>query len=165
MAVKERYLKPAICYKSEIDNALSEYFYTKDMMYYMGCNANYLLEVKPNSEDGGYQWAVVDSKGKLIGYIAYFVNYYSSNVDGFGAFSFDRGNPLMGKALFALMEDLLKKFRRVEFRAVGGNPAIRGYDSFLERHSDIGRKLELRDYFRDVEGNYHSVYIYEFIRK
>lgn len=34
-------LKPAICYKAEIENALKEYFYTDDMMFYQGCVNSY----------------------------------------------------------------------------------------------------------------------------
>ena len=44
-------LKPAICYKEQIENALKEYFYSDDMMFYMGCSCSYLLSVADNNED------------------------------------------------------------------------------------------------------------------
>lgn len=158
-------IKPAICYKAEIERALGEYFYTDDMMYYIGDNVSYLIEVRESGRDGVHQFAVTGKDGKLIGYIAYAIDYYSSCAYNFGAFSFDRGNPIMGKELFDLLEKLVTTLHRVEFRAIEGNPAIKGYDRFLERHSDIGRKVILRDVFKDTHGKYHDTHIYEFINR
>lgn len=156
-------LKPAICYKEQIENALKEYFYTDDMMFYIGGVENYLLTVGDSGENGKYQYAVVGEENKLIGYIGYSIDRYSSCAYNFGAFSFDRGNPIMGKELFDLTENLVNSMHRVEFRAISGNPAIKKYDKLLERHSDIGRKHILLDVFKDASGNYHDVHIYEFI--
>lgn len=156
-------LKPAICFKEEIENALKPFFYSDDMMYYMGWTGSNLIKVKEESNGGECQYAVVDRSNKLIGYIGYYIDIYSSCVYNFGAFSFDRGNMIMGKDLYNLLEDLVNTMHRVEFRAVSGNPATRGYDSFLEKHSDIGKKHVLKDVFKDSKGVYHDDYIYEFV--
>lgn len=156
-------IKPAICYKADVEKALAEKFYTDEMMYYRGCLDSSLLEVDDNSEDGRFQYAVLNGKGDLIGFISYWVDYYSSCAYGFGIFSFNKGNPVMGRDLFYLLEELLKTLHRVEFRAIEGNPAIRGYDHFLERHKDVGRKHILTDTFKDRTGKYRNEYIYEFV--
>lgn len=157
-------LKPAICYKEEIEDALKEYFYTDDMMWYVGYVDSSLIHILDKGENGNYQYAVVSEDGEyIIGYIAYSIDLYSSCAYNFGAFSFDRGNPLMGKELYNVIEKLIARFHRVEFRAIGGNPATKGYDRLLKIHSDIGTKHILRDTFRDTNGNYHDEYIYEFI--
>ena len=156
-------LKPAICYKAEIENALKEYFYTDDMMFYQGCVNSYLIEVSEKGKDGHFQYAVIGDGDKLIGYIAYTIDYYSSCAYNFGAFSFERGNPVMGRELFSILENLVNRMHRVEFRAISGNPAIKGYDKFLERHKGIGEKHIFRDEFRDAHGKYHDVYLYDFV--
>ncbi len=156
-------LKPAICYKAEIENALKEYFYTDDMMFYQGCVNSYLIEVSEKGKDGHFQYAVIGGGDKLIGYIAYTIDYYSSCAYNFGAFSFERGNPVMGRELFSILENLVNRMHRVEFRAISGNPAVKGYDKFLERHMDIGEKHVFRDEFRDAQGRYHDVYLYDFV--
>ena len=69
----------------------------------------------------------------------------------------------MGQELFRLFEKLINTLHRVEFGAVSGNPAVRGYDRFLERHSNIGKKHILTDAFKDTNGRYRDRYIYEFI--
>ena len=50
----------------------------------------------------------------------------------FAIFSFDKGNPIIGEDLYTKLEELVDKFHRVEWRMVGGNPAERSYDKFLE---------------------------------
>ena len=144
-------LKPAICYKEAIENALKEYFYSDDMMFYQGCVNSYLIQIEDCGENGIYQYAVLGANGKLAGYIDYRIDYYSSCAYNFGAFSIDRGNPIMGKELFNLLEKVIHDMHRVEFRAVSGNPAVKGYDRFLERHKDIGTKHVFRDAFRDLK--------------
>lgn len=156
-------LKPAICFKEEIENALKEYFYTNDMMYYIGGTDSYLISIADNGKDGRYQYAVVGNRNNLIGYIDYTLDRYSSCAYNFGAFSFNRENPIMGKELYDLLEQLVTNLHRVEFRAISGNPAIKGYDNFLKRHLDIGKKYILSDVFKDTNGKYHDNYIYEFI--
>lgn len=156
-------VKPAICYKGEIEKALAEYFYSDDMMFYQGCLDSRLLSVSDISDNGNFQFAILDDDEKLIGYIAYWVDYYDSCACGVGAFSFDRGNIIMGMEMFNILEGLIKTMHRVEFRAVSGNPAIRGYDHFLEKHKDIGKKHILTDVFKDKSGNYRDSYIYEFV--
>ena len=156
-------LKPAICYKEAIENALKEYFYSDDMMFYQGCVNSYLIQIEDCGENGIYQYAVLGANGKLAGYIDYRIDYYSSCAYNFGTFSIDRGNPIMGKELFNLLEKLIHDMHRVEFRAVSGNPAVKGYDRFLERHKDIGTKHVFRDAFRDNKGDYHDTYLYEFV--
>ena len=64
-------LKPAILYKEQIENALREFFYTDDMMYYCGCLDSSLIGVSNTGENGLYQWAVVGPEKNLIGYISY----------------------------------------------------------------------------------------------
>lgn len=157
-------LKPAILYKEAIECGLREYFYSDDMMFYRGDRYNSLLNVAEEPDGGQYQYAVTDAGGNLIGYVAYSVDYYSQCASDFGAFSFDRGNPIMGLELYRLMERLVSTMHRVEFRAISGNPATRAYDHFLDRHRDIGMKHTFYDVFRDTKGEYHDVYIYEFVR-
>ena len=155
-------LKPAICYKEEIENALKEYFYTDDMMYYIGYTHDELIKIDDKQSNGKYQFAVVNDN-KLIGYIGIYIDKYSSAVTGVNAFSFDRGNYIMGAELYTLLYHLIRHFHRVEFCAIEGNPAIKGYDEFLNDHLDMGNKITLRDVFKDIKGKYHNRYIYEFI--
>lgn len=159
-------LKPAICYKEEIESALKEYFYTDDMMYYTGWIGDSLIKVNESNDYGDiYQYAVTGKENKLIGYISYRIDRYSSCAYNFGAFSFDRGNPIMGMELYKLIEELISTLHRVEFRAISCNPATKSYDRLFEKHINIAYKHVLKDVFKDKNGLYHDEYIYEFVHK
>lgn len=154
-------LVPAILYKEEIIKGMQKYFYTDDMMYETGCLENWTPNISDCPDDSTFQYAIVDSNNKLIGYLGYSADWYSSKVYNFGLFSFDRGNALVGKEVFNKLEELVKTFHRVEWRAVGGNPACRGYDNFIKIHN--GNKHILEDSIKDKYGNYHDDIIYEII--
>ena len=59
-----------------------------------------------------FQYAVVDKDSKLIGYLGYRVDWYSSRVYNFGMMSFDRGNPQFGIDVHNKLEELVDSFRR-----------------------------------------------------
>ena len=154
-------LVPAILYKDEIIKCMQKYFYTDDMMYATGCMENWVPNIVESPEEGCYQWAMVDSNDKLIGFLVYRVDFYVSKAYNFGLFSFDRGNVLVGKDVYTKLEELVNTYHRVEWRAVSGNPACRGYDNFIKRHN--GNKHILKDCIKDRKGDYHDDIIYEIV--
>lgn len=154
-------LVPAILYKEKIIENMRKYFYTNDMLYETGCMENWIPNIVDCPDESTFQYAIVYND-ILIGYLGYVVDWYASKAYNFGLFSFDRGNPIVGKDVFNKLEELVNKFHRVEWRMVGGNPAERGYDNFLKRHN--GNKHVLKDAIRDRDGNYRDDIIYEIIR-
>lgn len=154
-------LVPAILYKEEIIENMRKYFYTNDMLYETGCMENWIPNIADCPDESTFQYAIVHND-ILIGYLGYVVDWYVSKAYNFGLFSFDRGNPIVGKDVFNKLEELVNRFHRVEWRMVGGNPAERGYDNFLKRHN--GNKHVLKDTIRDRDGNYRDDIIYEIIR-
>lgn len=155
-------LRPAILYKAEILLEFQKCQYTTDMLYYTGCLANYIPDIVDCPGECTFQFAIVDDNTKkLIGYLEYSVNWYVSKAYNFGLFSFDRGNILVGKDVFNKLEELLTILHRIEWRAVEGNPACRGYDSFIKKNG--GNKHVLKDAIKDKNGVYHDDIIYEIV--
>ena len=155
-------LKPAILYRDEIIRGIREHFYTDDMLYVSGNIDNWTPDIADCPIEGLYQWAIVNNDGKLVGYLGYRIDFYASKAYNFGLYSFDRGNPLIGKDLFEKLEEIVHSYHRVEWRAVSGNPACRGYDAFIKKHN--GKCHALKDAIRDTHGNYHDHLIYEIIK-
>lgn len=153
-------LVPAALYKDQIIKEFQNHFYTDDMMYVTGCLGNWCPNIADCPDGGLFQFAVVDHD-KLIGYIGYSIDFYSSRVYNFGMFSFDRGNLIFVKDIFNQLEDLISKFHRIEWRAVSSNPACRGYDNFIKKHN--GNKYVLKDTIKDRNGIYCDDIIYEII--
>lgn len=158
-------LIPAILRKEEILHEFQKLQYTDDLMYEAGCCDNYMPDIVGEPDKETYQYAIVDSKDKLVGYVSYSIDWYSSQAHRFGLMSFDRGNPLIGKALFEIMEKLINelKLHRIEWYMVGGNPVERHYDNFCGKYN--GRKIVLRDTFKDRHGEYHDSITYEIINQ
>lgn len=155
-------LVPAILYKEQIQKEFQKYYYTTDMMYETGCLDSWNPNISENPDEQTYQYAIAGKDNKLIGYLAFRIDWYCSRVYNFGLFSFDRGNTLVGRDVFKKLDELANRFHRVEWRAISGNPACRSYDSFIEKYN--GNKHILRDAIRDRAGNYHDDIIYEIVR-
>lgn len=153
-------LVPAILFKSEIENGFKKLFYTSDMLFENGSLNQSIPDISESTNEGLFQYAIISGE-KVIGYLEYYVNYYTSNVRNFGLISFDRGNPLIGKDLFEKMEELVSRFHRIEWGMIGGNPVERSYDKFCERHN--GTKHVLKDVLKDTEGNYRDSIVYEIV--
>lgn len=156
-------LVPAILYKEQIEKEFQKLYYTEDMFYYTGCLAQWYPNIKDIPGDGDFDYAIVNNAGKLIGYLSYKADYYCSKVYNFGLVSFDRGNPIIGNDLYKKLEELVPRFRRIEWRMVGGNPVEKHYDKFCERYN--GNKYFLKDAIRDRDGNYHDDIIYEIVNE
>ena len=154
-------LVPAILYKEQIQKGFQKYYYTTDMMYETGCLEQWCPDISEAPSTGRFDYAIVHN-GKLIGYLAYQVDYYASKAYNFGLLSFDRGNALIGRDVYKKINELVNRFNRVEWRAISGNPACRSYDSFIEKYN--GNKHVLKDAIRDRAGNYHDGIIYEIVR-
>lgn len=159
-------LRPAILYKEKIWKEIEKrYFYEDDMFYASSSLENFLPDIKPDSREGHFQYAVVDTD-KLIGYIEYQVNYYVSRVSQFLIFSFaDTASEKyqFGKAVYKVIDELAHQMHTLEWLAVQGNPACHAYDKIIKRYH--GHKLVIHDAHRDKYGKYHDDYIYEILNE
>lgn len=154
-------LVPAILYKEQIRREFQKYFHTTDMMYATGCIRNWIPEIAECPGDWQFQFAIVDTNKNLIGYLEYSIDWYASKAFGFDLFSFNRKNALIGRDVFNKLEELVKTMHRVEWKAIGGNPACKSYDTFIKKHN--GTKYVLKDSIKDRNGVYRDCIIYEIV--
>ena len=152
-------LKPAMRYKAELEQKFAEVMYSENYFYYVGyLHAHRLPDI--TDADDCYRWAIVDDD-TVIGYLSYYIDRATNCASGFGLYSFDQGNPVIGVDLFNELERLLTFLHRIEWRVISGNPVVRHYDKFCARHN--GNKCVLHDCTKDMAGNYHDEYIYEIL--
>ena len=155
-------LKPAILYKDILEKKFAEYLYTDDFFWYTGYGGcNELPKLEPRDDD--YKYAIVDGKDNVIGYFAYRIEFTVDTVLNFGLYSFDKGNPLIGKDLFEKMEELVREHRRIEWRMISGNPVQKHYDKFCNKHN--GNRVWLHQITKDAHGQYHDECIYEIVKE
>ena len=85
----------------------------------------------------------------------------ADSIYNFGLYSFDKGNLIVGRDLFKMLDDLISKHHRIEWRAIDCNPVVNSYIRFCEKYH--GNIIHLRDTTKDPTGNYVGCYIFEII--
>ena len=136
-------LKPAQLYKEEVNKKYIETWYDPEYMYYSGWFGNGSLNI-PDDNYESRHFVSVDNDGNILGYISYSVSFVTMSADRFGAISFDKGNMLFTKDLYQTIYDIFEKYHmnRLGWGCIVGNPAIRGYRHFIEKHG--GRECGYR---------------------
>lgn len=153
-------LRPAILYKEELLKKFAEFIYEDEYFLYTGyIYGHEFPKIEP--QDNVYQWAIVD-KVKLIGWFAYMVQPETDTVYNFGLYSFDKGNPIIGIDVFNKMEELVRNFRRIEWRALSTNPVVKHYNKFCQKHG--GNKVILHKVGKSPDGSYWDDIIYEIVK-
>jgi hypothetical protein len=154
-------LKPAILYKEELEKKFAELLYTQDYFYYNGyAHCNDLPTIK--TEDCYYQYAILDGD-KLVGYLTYYVNMWSDSVERFGLISFEKGNLTVSADVFSKIKEMVRRYRRVEWRCIEGNPVNKVYRKLIERYN--GYISTAHKCCVDNDGNYLDNYIYEILKE
>lgn len=154
-------LKPAVLYKSEIEQRSKAMFYTMDYFYYIGDISCGPIEIPDSPDSGLYQFASIDENGDLIGFIGFRVDLYAHSVYNFGLLSFDKGNLILARDLDTILHELLRNptVHRLEWRVVVGNPVEKTYERFCKKHN--GNVATLHKICRDMMGEYHDLKIFE----
>ena len=153
-------LKPALLYAEEITRKFAERLYTTDYYYYCGYPCGSSLP-KIEEKDDLYQYAFVDGGDNVIGFLTYRINEFCDTVQDFGLFSFDKGNPILGRDLFRKLEELVANHHKVEWLVIGNNPVKKHYDKFCRKHN--GYTHHYHESTKDEKGNYVDSFFYEIV--
>ncbi len=155
-------LIPAIIKKNEIIKKCQEKFYSEDMLYLSGSPESWIPNIREKDCDGTYQYAIMNNE-QLIGFLEYYIDFYSSVVSRFGLISFDKGNIIIGRDLYSEMQKIINEYHihRIEYQMVSGNPVEKSYDRFCKKYN--GTKHIFKDCFKDKYGKYHDNIVYEII--
>lgn len=154
-------LKNALPYKEELIKKFQEVWYNVDYQYYSGGTGNRNLMIPDNNYED-HCFASIDRNGKVVGYIAYHVDYAAMSCCNFGAISFDRGNLTFTKDLFQAIDDIFTKYHmnRIDFWAFTDNPVVPTYHRLVEKYG--GRVVGiLEDTAKLIDGKLHSSIIFE----
>ena len=127
-------LLPAMLCKESLLNGLKTYIYDDEMLFYSGWNGFTLPEISDEFDGYNYRYAIIDGDN-VIGYFCYHYDTHSRCLSNFGLYSFDRGNPIIGKDILREIRRIIKEFKphRMEWRMIGGNPVEKHYDKFCKR--------------------------------
>ena len=152
-------LESAYLYKNEIEKNFIKLQGTEEIMFYSSNYSGYIPEIRKETHN---QYAITE-RGKLIGYFTYTLDVYSLCVKDFGLMAFDSNNKRIGLDVYKQIKKLIFEYNihRIEYCMISGNPVEKHYDNFCKRFQ--GRKLVLKDVFKDEKGVYHDDVIYEIL--
>lgn len=161
-------LVPAITMRAEIEAAFDAISYTTKSMYYEGCIYNFGHKIE--QEENSYMYAIIAPDKTLIGYVSYRVDWYSSQAYNFGLMNFTE-DPKYRWIIANGIKEVIKQIQsynlhRIEFRAVGTNPAIRGYRKIVNSFAEYTcNEITLTDYTKDRSGNYCNMIMFELLKR
>lgn len=157
-------LVPAVVYKDEIEKRAHLLRYSEEMMFYNGTQEHGCINIITDHSEGRYQWAIVDDSAegdkRLIGYICYSIDYFSSVAYAFGLIAFEDNPQVMTQGILQAIHHLNSmNLHKIEWRCVSDNPARGRYLKIVNTFG--GNDLRLTDVFKDEKGVYHDVDIFE----
>ncbi len=135
------------------------------MLFETGTLNNWIPDISDNHNESRYQFAIVDNNKKLIGYLDYCIDWYTSCASRFALMWFDKGNQIISIDILKTMRRLIRGYElhRIEFRMIGKNPVEKHYDRICKHY--VGTKHILKDAVKDRYGKYHDDIIYEIINR
>jgi len=158
-------IKPAILYENELKELFySTWFDSKYDYYNYGI---YHPEFKAEREDWSkHQFAIVDNRDNVIGYIGYSIDRPLNAVYGLQIINFSDNILVFGADLKRILVNIFEKynFNKINFSAAIDNPISKKYDRIIERYGGrvVGYK---KDEAITNDGELHDVKIYEITRK
>lgn len=103
-------LKPAQLYKEKLQEENIKAWYKPENVFYNFGTGNSQIDI---SEDNyrSHQFVSVDKDDNVIGYISYNVDWAAMSAYDLGIISFDKGNVLFVKDVYAVVKDLFEKYQ------------------------------------------------------
>lgn len=157
-------LRPAHLYQEEIIEKMYETWYNPAYKYY------YDMEMTIpnfNVSNGQHQFASVDEKGNVIGYLSYNVYIAASRANCFGIISFDKGNLTFIKDVYQMIDECFTKFglNSVEWMVFENNSEVlKAYRTFVKHRG--GREVGiLHDATKAYDNKLNDVIIFEILAK
>ena len=162
-------LIPAHLHLAELDWNFCKMAYSDEWFYVISEPGFRSIEVRESNDT--FYWVTTKkvvypdgTKDEIVtGYFSYKICYETRSVENLVMISFDKGNQDFLKDVYNKIQELMKIYDRLEFRATSGNPVERHYDRFIKKFG--GNKVVLHNKIADGYGKLHDDLIYEILLK
>lgn len=156
-------LKPAILYKEELIKKYQNTWFDEDYKYY---HSSY--ERTPNIEADTWnyiQFVSVNDSNEVIGYLRANIARTNMSISSLGIINFSDDILTFGRDLHEFLEFLLdvKKFNKINFNVVVGNPIEKSYDLLIKKYNGRVVGFYEKDYL--INNEFHDSKIYEITRE
>lgn len=167
----------AALYSAQLAEKFGESYYTDRMFHFNGGVFSKIPDFTPEAYK--YKYAVINSKGDVVGYISYHIDTTSLSAEDFKLINFTKRSTLVGVEFKNIFESLLlnKSIRRIMINCASGSPFIKTFDEIFDNYRGdcllgYNRDLEcniesyrcsLHESIADSHGELHDEEIYEFL--
>lgn len=129
-------------------------------------NSGWVDEYKPSDTTWNTHEFVSVHNGKLIGYIAYFIDRNEYDASGFRAINFTDNKLVFGRDLIRVLKDVFEKFnfRKLSFGVYVGNPIEKSYDKMIEKYNGRIVGIKKKD-SKLSDGKFYDFKMYEIFRE
>lgn len=157
-------LKNAVSYADELQDRMRETWYDLKYQYYHAGGLPRDLEF-----DQDYRWTFVsvDEYDYVVGMISFQIATDTNCVRNFGVISFNDGlNPEFASDIAQIVDDIFNKyhFNRMEWYCVDGNPALKSYKKFCEKHGGTIVAHE-HECVKTLDGKIRDAYAFEILSR
>lgn len=128
-------LAPAQLYEGELRNKFATTLYDEKYKWYSGWTGCAIPHIPDNTYEGR-DFVSLNEEGEVIGYISYRFNMTCMRAHDFGIICFEDCSVVFAKDVFQCFVDIFEKYnlKSARWDVIVGNPAIRGYKHFIEKH-------------------------------
>ena len=125
------------------------------------------IEGFPKNNKDEHHLVSIDSKGNLLGYLGYYINWETRSVDALYAIRCaDEPSPLFIRDLFRAIDDIFYKYHlnRIEFSAYEDNPVCNTYRRLVHKCGGLEVGI-LHEKTLLMDGKVHNMVLFEIMRK
>lgn len=135
-------IKPAILYKDQVAQKMTETWYDPDYMYYYDTTPG--IPDIADKPDNQYQFVSVNEQGEVVGFFSYWVYEPSQRAMNFGLIAFKKHNRTFIKDAIQMFKDMFEKFgvKSAEWRCYSDNTeALKLYRNVIKKYGgvEVGR--------------------------
>lgn len=129
-------IKLALLYEEELKKKFQETWFDDKFKYYYSSSGYGSFSAEDNTYSQ-HQFASVNSKGEVIGYIGYCIDRERNVADGLNIINFSSDKITFGMDVGEAIIDIFKKFhfRKLSFYVIIGNPIEESYDKMVSKYN------------------------------
>lgn len=156
-------LKQAILYEAELKQRLRETWFVDKYKYYWFDGMHQDVELI-TSTDHNHQFVSINSRGEVVGYIAYGIDRQSYKVTYIGMINFTDDKMTFGRDLCKAISDIFEKFKfnKLMFSCVVDNPIYNSYEKLALKYG--GRLVGIYKEDTFINGETYDVASFEVLR-
>lgn len=157
----------AYFHQGELQECVKKTVENKDLYFYFMCPAKFFSIPIERDDWDSIQFVSLKPDGELLGFMAAYADHRNNLIYNMDIINFSgKPNPIFSRDIKHFFDKLFieRKFRKVMFNAISGNPAVKMYRKLIKRLE--GKEVGImKDNRLLTDGKYYDEIIFELYRE